>query len=787
MSNLVGRTLGPYKLEAPLGKGGMAMVFRAYQTSVKRYVAIKVMAPEIASEPGFVERFSREAEVIAQLEHPHILPVMDYGEADGLHYIVMRSIEGGSLDDVIREKQLSFEEISRYLTQIASALDYAHRRGVIHRDLKPNNVLLDNDENVYLTDFGIARLASSERKLTATGSVMGTPAYMAPEQAMGRPVDARSDLYSLGIMLYEMVTRQLPFSADTPAALIFQHVYEPPKPAATFRPDLTQDVLLVLDRAMAKSPDTRYQTGSEMARAFAEAVGIRVSTPRTSQQAAPETSMDERTMAIRQTPAPTSQRSATSVNNNERTLVDNAPQSRPQGRMPTPSAAAPTQFNEPTTGAPQQPKRAAPTGMIIGIVVVLLLAAAGGAFAFITNNNNNATATWVSISAAGTMDANTTATLGAQTANAIIAATGEAQANATGTQQAIIISSYTPTPTNTATSTDTPTPTNTPTFTDTPDAAATANALAATQTQEAIFVQSTSVSSTLAAFQTREADSNLTSTAQVEGTLAARATSTSQSATFEAGRQATLAAQGTSVALTALAPTPIPPTLPPTWTPIPPTPNVSAGGLEGLLSDDPTTIIQTLRLAGVLTTRTRLNKVGIPAARATGSYSGNSTESRVFYSSPITPTRFDNFVLSTTISLNTSTDGITGTYCGIFYHGEATATSTQRDWTPKDLSAFAFNRAGAFGVYVARNSTIENDPVLESSSTAINGDADAPNRLTVVQINGQLTVFVNGEEVVNTQNPAFTNGQLGYFFFKGVTGDTETCSVSSTQLWRILN
>src|SRR5688572_15309751 len=126
MSNLVGRILGLYKLEAPLGKGGMAMVFRAFQTSVKRYVAIKVMAPEIASEPGFVERFGREAEVIAQLEHPHILPVIDYGEADGLHYIVMRFMDGGSLDDRIRDKQLSFEEISRYLTQVASALDYAH-------------------------------------------------------------------------------------------------------------------------------------------------------------------------------------------------------------------------------------------------------------------------------------------------------------------------------------------------------------------------------------------------------------------------------------------------------------------------------------------------------------------------------------------------------------------------------------------------------------------------------------------------------------------------------------
>src|SRR5512147_268539 len=156
MVDYEGRTLGPYKLEAALGKGGMATVYRAYQTSVKRYVAIKVMAPEIADQPGFVERFAREAEVIASLEHPHILPVIDYGNDEGIHYLVMRYIEGGSLEDRMRKKPLSMQECARMLSQIASALDYAHKRGVIHRDMKPNNVLLDSSENAYLTDFGIA-------------------------------------------------------------------------------------------------------------------------------------------------------------------------------------------------------------------------------------------------------------------------------------------------------------------------------------------------------------------------------------------------------------------------------------------------------------------------------------------------------------------------------------------------------------------------------------------------------------------------------------------------------
>lgn len=309
MSSLIGKTLGPYKLETALGKGGMATVFRAFQASVRRPVAIKVMAPEIASQPGFMERFVQEAQVIASLEHPRILPVFDYGEADGLHYIVMRLVDGGSLDDRIMARPLAFGEVAHYLTQIASALDYAHKRGVIHRDLKPNNVLLDSENNVYLTDFGIARLAGGDRKLTATGSVIGTPAYISPEQGMGRPVDARSDVYSLGILLYEMLTQQLPFQADTPAALIFLHVYEQPRRASDYRADLPSSVIDVLDKALAKQPEARYPTAGELATAYAGAIGLYNPTqapltptatslpPSTGPAQTPE-STDERTMAL---------------------------------------------------------------------------------------------------------------------------------------------------------------------------------------------------------------------------------------------------------------------------------------------------------------------------------------------------------------------------------------------------------------------------------------------------------------------------------------------------------
>jgi predicted Ser/Thr protein kinase len=279
MTDFVGKTLGPYKLEDVLGKGGMASVYRAYQSSVKRYVAIKVMSPDIGGQPGFVERFAQEAEVIASLEHPHIVPVIDYGTQDNLHYLVMRYIEGGSLEDRMRKGSLSLQEAARFLAEMASALTYAHKRGVVHRDLKPNNMLIDGSDNLYLTDFGIARLTQSEHHLTATGSVMGTPAYMSPEQGMGQRVDSRSDIYTLGVVLYEMVLNRLPFSGETPAAMIFQHVYEHPAHPQKVNPNLPDAVADVLNKSMAKNPDERYQSASEMSSAFAEAIRSTKVTP----------------------------------------------------------------------------------------------------------------------------------------------------------------------------------------------------------------------------------------------------------------------------------------------------------------------------------------------------------------------------------------------------------------------------------------------------------------------------------------------------------------------------
>ncbi|MFN8418572.1 MAG: protein kinase [Anaerolineae bacterium] len=273
-SGLIGRKIGQYTVTAILGTGGMASVYRARQESVSRDVAIKVMATNLAENPEFIKRFEREARTFAALDHPNIVKLFDYGQSEGLVYLVMQLMTGGSLLQLVNQGPMPRDRVVRITTQLADALDYAHEQGLIHRDLKPANILLDARGNALLTDFGIAKLITQNSvNLTATGLVMGTPTYMSPEQWQGAALDARSDLYALGVIIYEMLAGQTPFRADTPFALMHKHVFESAPPIRTYRPDIPDSVNYVLDRALAKSPGDRFGTAGELALNLAEAMG----------------------------------------------------------------------------------------------------------------------------------------------------------------------------------------------------------------------------------------------------------------------------------------------------------------------------------------------------------------------------------------------------------------------------------------------------------------------------------------------------------------------------------
>jgi len=273
MDSLVGRTLGQYQIVEQLGQGGMAAVYKAFQPSLNRYVAVKVLPPDLArQQPDFAARFTREAHAVAQLQHPHILSVYDFGREGDLTYIVMQYVEAGTLQKHMRQP-MSLETIARIIEQLADALDYAHRRGIIHRDIKPTNVLMEDGRWPLLADFGIAKLLGGDSGLTATGVGIGTPAYMSPEQGRGQPVvDARSDVYSLGVMLFEMLTGQVPFMADTPLGIVMQHILNPLPSPRSLNPVIPEAVERVIFKALAKDPNDRFASAGEMAAALKTAL-----------------------------------------------------------------------------------------------------------------------------------------------------------------------------------------------------------------------------------------------------------------------------------------------------------------------------------------------------------------------------------------------------------------------------------------------------------------------------------------------------------------------------------
>ena len=264
-----GDTFGLYRIEREIGRGGMAIVYLAYHQWLDRPVALKVLRPELQQDAALVERFLVEARSAARLEHPNIVAVYDAGVVDGVHYLAMEYVEGETLADVLARVNgpLPLDFVLSVTSQVASALDYAHRRGVVHRDVKPSNILVEPNGKVRLTDFGIAQavgLRTPEQK----AAVLGTPEYMSPEQAMGRSVDGRSDVYSLGIVVYHMLTGRPPFTGKSHREILHAHVHDLLPDPRALNPDLPPEVTRVMNRATAKNPDERYPTAGAFAQAL---------------------------------------------------------------------------------------------------------------------------------------------------------------------------------------------------------------------------------------------------------------------------------------------------------------------------------------------------------------------------------------------------------------------------------------------------------------------------------------------------------------------------------------
>ena len=271
IGSLAGTRLGKYELHDEIGRGGMGTVYKAFDPALDRFVAVKLLAPHLVWEKEFIERFLREARAAARLRHPSIVTIHDVGQESGWYYYAMEYLEGETLGDLIRQRgPMALEEAQAILRPLAEALDYAHEQGLVHRDIKPANVIVGPEGRPTLTDFGIAR-AAREARLTATGAIVGTPEYMSPEQVHGSNVDQWTDQYALGVVAYEMLAGQVPFQAESTAALLHKVVYEPPPSLRQARPDLSVGVEWVLQRALAKEPTERFGNCGEFVGALEQA------------------------------------------------------------------------------------------------------------------------------------------------------------------------------------------------------------------------------------------------------------------------------------------------------------------------------------------------------------------------------------------------------------------------------------------------------------------------------------------------------------------------------------
>lgn len=362
------RKIGRYEVIEEIGRGGMATVYSAHDPAFNRKVAIKMLPAELLHDPTFRARFQREAQTIATLEYPAIVPVYDFGEVDGKPYFVMRLMTGNSLSERIAQGQMPLEEAARIFARIAPALDAAHQRGVVHRDIKPGNILFDQYNEPYLSDFGIAKLSETSSTLTGT-AIVGTPAYMSPEQARGETdLDGRSDIYSLGAILFEMLSGRVPYESDTAVGQVFKHIKEPIPNILELRPDLPPECQEIIIRAMAKRKFGRYAKATDMANALLAVAGGQMPL---SHGASATLTMLPPEMAISEDDKPTEQDARKPPTPKPATPKPATP-GRGSSSRPSQSSAKPGKTIEPQA----KPKKGTPnvgaTVAVLGLVVVVL-------------------------------------------------------------------------------------------------------------------------------------------------------------------------------------------------------------------------------------------------------------------------------------------------------------------------------------------------------------------------------------------------------------------------------
>lgn len=263
-----------YTIEDPVGRGGMATVYKAYHERLDRHVAIKLMHKIFLQDDDFMARFQREARIVAKLDHPAIVPIYDYNEHQAAPYLVMKYVDGMTLKKRYIKKGLTLGEIETFLTSVAAGLDYAHDRGILHRDMKPSNILIeDSTDQAYITDFGLARIVEAGASTISHDMMLGTPYYISPEQAQGsKDLDHRTDVYSLGVILYELLTGRVPFQADTPYAIVHGHIYTQPETPSNINPDITPALDAVIEKALEKDREKRYPSAGALMAAFSEAI-----------------------------------------------------------------------------------------------------------------------------------------------------------------------------------------------------------------------------------------------------------------------------------------------------------------------------------------------------------------------------------------------------------------------------------------------------------------------------------------------------------------------------------